>query len=150
MKATRQCYHDMKQRCLNQRHQQYKNYGARGITICARWLECFNNFLEDMGEKPIGLTLDRIDNEKGYSPDNCRWATPREQRLNQRSCTILSYQGLSMTVTEWAAKLGLNPVTVFSRLSRGCTTEEALSAGRFLPVHSDNPKHRTAMQERQS
>jgi hypothetical protein len=73
----------MKTRCLNQNSPAYPYYGARGITVCERWME-FRKFLEDMGERPPGLSIDRIDNDKGYEPGNCRWATPLEQSHNRR------------------------------------------------------------------
>ena len=73
----------MKQRCLNPNHPYYHNYGGRGITICERWLK-FENFLEDISERPEGTTLDRIDGNKGYEPTNCRWATYYEQTHNRR------------------------------------------------------------------
>ena len=75
----------MKQRCLNSNHQAYKHYGGRGIKICKRWINSFENFFADMGERPKGKTLDRFPNNDGnYEPKNCRWATPKQQRLNQR------------------------------------------------------------------
>jgi len=82
-------WNDMIQRCNNPNHLNYKDYGGRGITICNRWLEPikqgFLNFLNDMGECPRGKSLDRIDNNKGYFPKNCRWATPKEQNRNMRT-----------------------------------------------------------------
>lgn len=74
----------MRQRCLNPKDQKYKDYGGRGIKICQRWLDSFENFLADMGPKPKGLSIDRRDNDGNYTPKNCRWATPLQQRHNQR------------------------------------------------------------------
>lgn len=75
-------WYAMKARCTNPKNKSYESYGARGITFCAEW-KTFENFFADMGERPEGTTLDRIDGTKGYSPDNCRWATYSEQRSNQ-------------------------------------------------------------------
>lgn len=77
-------WHNMKQRCLNKNHKNYKDYGKRGITVCEKWLT-FEGFYEDMGDRPDGMTLDRIDNNKGYFKDNCRWATKKDQARNRRT-----------------------------------------------------------------
>ena len=81
--AVYRCWSNMLQRCTNPRHPQYKHYGARGISVCDRW-STFENFYADMGNPPAGTTLDRIDNEAGYSPTNCRWATWSAQQANKR------------------------------------------------------------------
>lgn len=82
---THKTWTSMKGRCRNPNDAMWKYYGARGITVCARWLK-FENFYADMGERPEGKTLDRIDVNGHYEPGNCRWATPLEQRHNQRRC----------------------------------------------------------------
>jgi len=85
MSPTYVAWLSMKQRCYNPKRTGYENYGGRGIRVCKRWRHSFKNFLEDMGERPEGTTLDREDNEGNYKKSNCRWATPSEQRKNQRA-----------------------------------------------------------------
>jgi hypothetical protein len=77
-----------KNRCLNPNDPSWKNYGGRGITMCARWIDAYENFLADMGEPPPGMSLDRIDNDGNYEPSNCRWATKTEQCHNSRSARV--------------------------------------------------------------
>lgn len=93
----------MVSRCRNPQSKYFKNYGGRGITVCDRWL-AFGNFLKDMGERPDGLSLDRKDNNKGYSPDNCKWATRAEQNSNQRRNVYVVIQGETLCFSQAAKK----------------------------------------------
>lgn len=82
--STRNSWRNMKQRCYNPNNHNYRYYGARGIKVCKRWLNSFENFLEDMGERPKGMTLDRKNSNGNYKKSNCRWADSSTQRANQR------------------------------------------------------------------
>ncbi len=96
-------------RCTRTGHPAFAQYGGRGITVCARWKR-FENFLADMGERPAGMTLDRYPNHDGnYEFGNCRWATPREQGNNTRANRVLTVNGESRTLTEWARLRGMSP-----------------------------------------
>ena len=105
-------WHGIFTRCYNKNSKDYKYYGGKGISVCARWSikggQGFRNFAEDMGERPKGYTLDRIDRSKNYSPDNCRWATPLEQVKNRGISTSITYNGETLSVTEWSSRLGIN------------------------------------------
>ena len=102
-----------------------KHYGH--IKICSRWLT-FSNFLHDMGERPSGCSLDRIDNNGNYEPDNCRWSTPKEQANNRRTNRVLALDGVSHTLAEWAKKTGLKQSTISMRLHRyGWSVKKALT-----------------------
>jgi len=114
---TRGVWDHMKTRCYNKNSKDYKNYGGRGITVCERWL-VFENFLEDMGQKPKYLTIERKDNNKGYSPDNCKWATMKEQQRNRRNNLIIKYQGKSQCLSAWAEELGLHRGILRRRLKQ--------------------------------
>lgn len=98
----------MKCRCLNPNHSHFEYYGGRGVTICDRWKNSFKSFLEDMGEAPAGLTLDRIDNSKGYEPGNCRWATPKEQSNNTRRTIFVFRNGEKLPLAIAAEKEGIS------------------------------------------
>jgi hypothetical protein len=115
----------MVQRCTNPKTARYKDYGGR-ITVCERWLK-FENFLEDMGECPNGLTLDRIENNQGYYKENCRWATNEQQSFNKRNTIKIFYNGKGWCRTELAKQFNLRPETLKNRLDRGMSIEEALN-----------------------
>lgn len=123
------CWQNMINRCTKQTNSGYKNYGGRGITVCKRWMT-FENFLADMGLRPEGLTLERKDNNKGYSPSNCKWATRTEQRLNQRVSCAVTYCGKTQTLAEWAIEKGISANALYSRMARGWGIERTLSTGR--------------------
>ena len=120
----------MKQRCYNKKDPQYHNYGQRGIAVCGRWLNSFEAFLEDMGERPSLLySIDRYpDKEGNYEPSNCRWATSKQQARNRRSNVMLTFQGETMCMSAWAEHIGIPRKTLEKRLNcHGFSVEEALT-----------------------
>lgn len=119
-------WNHMRQRCHNPKNDRYASYGGRGIKVCDRWRESFENFYADMGPRPPGAQLDRVDNDKGYSPENCRWATRKEQQNNTRANRIVEFNGERRTIAEWASLRGLPYARVQTRLHRGWTPERAL------------------------
>ena len=118
----------IKSRCTNVKNDDYEYYGGRGITICDRWLKSFENFFADMGERPEGTEIDRIDNNKGYSPENCRWVTHKQNCRNFRQNRIIEHLGRSMTLVEWSEETGINQDRIRGRLNNGWSTEKALTA----------------------
>jgi len=118
---------NMKDRCSNRKNKAYPRYGGRGITVCDRWQHSYESFLEDMGRRPDGLTLDRIDNSKGYSPENCRWATPAEQAKNRRSNVMVEYSGKRMNLKDASVSAGLPYKTVYARIAGGWSFDAAIS-----------------------
>lgn len=118
----------MKQRCFNVKTEQYKNYGARGITVCKRWLDSFDNFINDMGRKPTSKhTLERIDVNGNYTYFNCKWATMKEQSNNKTNNRILEYKGVQKTLMQWMSELNLKYTTVLYRLNKGWSIEDAFN-----------------------
>jgi hypothetical protein len=118
----------MKARCMNPNIPCYKHYGCRGIKVCDRWIDSFENFLADMGEAPVGTSLDRYPDMNGnYEPGNCRWATPKEQSRNKRNNRFVEYLGSKKTVAEWSEITNIDKGTIVYRLNAGWSAERALS-----------------------
>jgi hypothetical protein len=123
--STYVSWHGAKQRCRNPNAGCYADYGGRGITWPEYWDVC-ENFLEDMGECPEGMSLDREKNDLGYSKENCRWATKVEQSNNTRRNRVLVLNGRTQTAAQWAKETGVNYSTLLHRLGRGWTLAAAL------------------------
>lgn len=124
--ATYRVWRNMHTRCENPKVNGYEHYGERGISVCERWFK-FENFLEDMGEKPDGLSIDRIDVNGNYEPGNCRWATNAQQAVNRRDNRVIEYNGISQCLSEWANMIGVKPSTLHARLKAGVPIEIALT-----------------------
>jgi hypothetical protein len=125
-------WHNMKQRCENPRNAEFSRYGRRGITVCEEWansFEAFRNWALANGYRD-DLTIEREDNDGPYSPDNCRWATQKEQANNTRKTRFLTHNGQTRSVSEWARILGINQSTLNMRLNKyNWSVEKALSEG---------------------
>ncbi len=132
---TYRSWANMIQRCLNKNNDAYENYGGRGISVCDWWVLRFENFLTDMGERPAGKTLDRIDNDGDYEATNCRWATNTEQCHNMRKNIRVVYAGYSRSLKEWSIVTGIKEQTLYSRITKlGWSVERTLTApaGRYV------------------
>lgn len=126
----------MRQRCRDPNTVGWRRYGGRGISVCERW-EDFDTFLADMGERPDGTTLDRIDNDGNYEPGNVRWATPPEQSNNQSTTQRVTFNGRTQSMSQWAHEVGLPPSVVCNRIRRsGWSVDKALTT----PVRSASDK----------
>lgn len=108
----------MKSRCYNLNSPHYKDYGGRGIKVCDRWLESFDNFFEDLGKCPEGMTLDRINNDGDYEPGNVKWSTRKEQANNRRNNRPIIFNGETKNLLEWATYLGISYNILWGRLRR--------------------------------
>jgi hypothetical protein len=123
----------MLDRCENKTYREYPDYGGRGIKICERWHD-FNNFYADMGKRPQNTTLDRIDNDGNYEPSNCRWANAKTQANNRRSNTLITFNGKTQTLQQWADETGIYKNTISMRINHyGWSIEKALTTPSIIP-----------------
>lgn len=113
-------------RCTNPNNAHYKYYGGVGISVCDRW-HSFSNFLQDMGEKPPRMSIDRIDVSGNYEPSNCRWATAKEQARNKTNNTMLTANGETLCLAAWAERLGINQMSLSHRINNGWSHEDAIN-----------------------
>ena len=118
----------MKSRCYDENDKDYPKWGGRGIKVCKAWTDSFAEFYKDMGERPYGHTIDRINNEGDYEPGNCRWALPKTQSNNTRKNYYVEYQGKVQTAKQWAEELGIVEYkTLLYRLRTGWDTKAAMT-----------------------
>jgi hypothetical protein len=125
---TYQSWLAMKDRCRRPSCNGYARYGGRGVAVCDRWRASFEAFLEDMGDRPAGMTLDRISSNGNYEPGNCRWVTPREQARNRRTSREVTANGVTLSLAEWSRKTGIHYMTLRARLDAGWPPEVAVTA----------------------
>lgn len=127
VERTRSSWRAMRSRCDSPKNAKFFRYGARGIKVCSRW-GAFENFLTDMGLRPAGTSLDRIDNSKGYEPGNCRWADATTQARNTCTCgPLITFRGRTESVSTWSVLVGLSDKTLRNRLRRGWDVNRALT-----------------------
>lgn len=123
------CWENMKMRCLNPKSSSYSHYGGKGISVCKDWKENYINFRKWalLNGYEIGLSIDRIDNDGNYCPENCRWVTLKIQCNNRTSNQVISYLGETLTAAQWCKKLSINAKAVYGRLERGWNPVRAIS-----------------------
>jgi hypothetical protein len=124
--ATYRTWAAMIQRCVNPASGHFRNYGGRGIRVCKRWLS-FSNFLEDMGNRPDNMTIERVDNNGNYDPANCRWATVLEQMHNTRRNRVFTVHGITACTSVLARHFKIHPSTVLTRIKLGFNPEDAFT-----------------------
>lgn len=131
---TYKSWEAMKARCFNPKHREYGLYGGRGITVCSRWKESFEIFLADMGERPKGHSIDRIDYNGNYEPSNCRWATIKVQSRNRRNNLYFTINGVTKCLADWCEEYSAPWSRTYNRIQRGWDIMNALTRpkGYFL------------------
>ena len=141
---TYHTWEKIKSRCLNPNNPDYHRYGGRKpnpVTVCAEWRDDFTAFFRDMGEKPLGASIDRIDNNLGYFKENCRWTTSQKEQCVNRECTVrIEYKGEALTLGEWSERTGIPISTLYGRIRRGWTVEKILTEPVQRRNHSKQKK----------
>ncbi len=132
----------MKDRCSNPSNPKYDRYGGRGIKVCDRWLNSFVNFSADMGKRPSGTTLDRINNNSDYEPSNCRWATRTQQARNKNNNRYFVLNGERKALPDWCELYGISYTCVYARLKRGWNIERALTTTPAIFQHTGSTIYR--------
>lgn len=122
---TYKSWSSMMQRCYNSNNPSYHDYGGRGIVVCSRWHD-FKMFFNDMGERPQNLSIERINNNLGYKPANCKWGTRQEQNNNTRRNRRITSAGETLTIAQWAERLDIDADTIYTRLFRGVPAASVL------------------------
>lgn len=131
-------WHGIRKRCLCPTDRAYPRYGGRGIDLCKEWTDSFESFYKDMGQRPVGKTLDRIDNNKGYSKENCRWVDWKTQSRNKRTNHLLTVDGITQCITEWSEQTGIRKDTLRRRIVvYGWTPEQAVKTQTIKKFTND-------------
>jgi len=122
----------IKHRCYNKNYEGYENYGGRGIKMCDRWVDSFENFYKDMGQRPLDKTsIDRKDNDGDYTPDNCRWSTAKEQNRNRSNARFITMRGTTKLLAEWCDESSVPYTLAQQRLGKGWEAERAIFTPPF-------------------
>lgn len=122
---------DIKSRCYNKNRKEFYRYGGRGISVCKRWLDSFDNFLADMGKRPSpNHSIERLNNNGNYEPSNCKWATMSEQQRNKRNKHLIEIDGITKHLCDWAKESGLNPSTILLRERSGLVGQDLIKQSR--------------------
>jgi hypothetical protein len=128
-------WQQMKKRCLDKKDKSFSNYGGRGISVCEKWINSFECFISDIGGRPNGMSLDRIDVNGNYEPSNCRWASMKTQARNKTNNQIITFNGVSACLSEWEEITGIKHGTIRRRIKNGWSIEDALSVNVDRKAH---------------